>query len=120
MLLDHFVVHVDNNPTALTNLAERAKGAGFPMDLSKGKGTKGFHAQNIWMGQQYFEIPWLKRDDGGGWKSEWVDMYNSGKRGLFCLFLRTENIGQWETKLKSIGIPVKKEKVSFKSVEAVY
>jgi len=114
MLLDHFVVHIDNNRSLLSDLANRAKSAGFPMDLNKGKGTKGFHALNIWMGQQYFEIPWLKREDGGGWKSEWVDMYNSGKRGLFCIFLRAKNIDQLEIQLRKIGIPIKKEKVSFK------
>lgn len=87
MRLDHFVVHVDANSAKLKQLALDAEVAGMPCDLGKGKGTSGFKAANIWVGDQYFEIVWLKRPDGGGWQKDWVDLYNDGKRGAFCIFL---------------------------------
>lgn len=114
MRLDHFVVHIDEDSEKLKQLALDAAVAGMPCDPGKGKGTSGFKAANIWIGDQYFEIPWLKRPDGGGWKKDWVDLYNDGKRGVFCIFLLANNIGELKKRLIAAGIPVSEEKVSFK------
>jgi hypothetical protein len=115
MRLDHFVVHVDNNIAKLKQLAAAATSAGMPFNPKKGKGTSGFRATNIWIGDQYFEIPWLRRHDGGGWKKEWVELYNNGQRGAFCIFLLTRNLRELKARLEAAGVAVNEEKVSFKA-----
>ena len=114
MQLDHFVVHVENNPDKLKQVAIASAKAGIPFDPSKGKGTSGFRAANIWIGNQYFEIPWLKRPDGGGWRKDWVDLYNKGERGTFCIFLGTNDLSGIKKRLQDRGIDANEDKVSFK------
>ena len=113
MHLDHFVVHVDN-ASIPTKLAPAIQAAGFPFDPKKGKGDKGFHATNIWIGREYFEITWLLNPSGGAWIPEWVERYNQGKRGIVCLFLRTEKLDEISKGIVDRGIPHRVERTSYK------
>jgi len=112
--LDHFVVHIDDNEAILTKLKEEIEPLGFPFEPKWGKGTKGFKAANIWIGRQYFEIIRLLRPDGGGWVPNWVIRYNRGTRGLYCVFLMTDEIEQLAVDLKNRGLDVSEpERISF-------
>ncbi|MFC2164453.1 VOC family protein [Acidobacteriota bacterium] len=113
--LDHFVVHVDNDMNALNNLKAKIVPLGFPFEPKWGKGTKGFKATNIWIGEQYFEIVWLKRKDGGGWRSDWVEKYTGGHRGIIAIGLLTDELDRTVKELKERGIPVSDpERISFR------
>jgi hypothetical protein len=115
MRLDHFVIHVDNDEQKLANLAEAASEAGIPCNFKRnGKGTKGFQARNIWLGRQYFEIVYLRRPDGGGWRDKWVSQYNRGERGVVCLFVRVSNLAALKNELSLRNVEAVEEKVSFK------
>ena len=85
LTLDHFVVHIDNDPAILADLKKRLVGSGVPFEPEWGKGTKGFKAANIWIGRQYFEIIRILRPDGGGWVPRWVERHHRGRRGLYCV-----------------------------------
>jgi Glyoxalase-like domain len=106
MNLDHVVVHIDNNERILSDLKKQAENAGVPFEPSWGKGTKGFKASNIWIGRQYFEIIRLLKPDGGGWEERWVSSYNAGKRGVFCLFLQTNDIRSVANRLRADGLSI--------------
>lgn len=116
MNLDHFVVHLDNNPSVLNDLKSQIEPLGFPFEPDYGKGTKGFKAANIWIGRQYFEIIRLLSKDGGGWVPHWVTQYNLGKRGLYCIFIKTENLDDVTHGLRERGLDFKgPERISFKA-----
>jgi CO dehydrogenase/acetyl-CoA synthase beta subunit len=73
MRLDHFVVHIDQDPPKLQSLKDQIVPMGFPFNPTAGKRTKGFQVANIWIGDQYLELIWLKTQDGGGWRrTMWV------------------------------------------------
>ncbi len=114
MQLDHFVVHVDNDIKPLENLASTISEVGFPFRPRKGKGTSGFKASNIWVGDQYFEIVRLLKPDGGGWPGEWVERFNRGERGISCIFLRTEDLDSLFNRLLKADVPCSIEKTRFK------
>lgn len=102
--LDHFVVHIDDDPSLLPDLKKRLTMAGVPFEPDWGKGTKGFKAGNIWIGRQYFEIIRILRPDGGGWVKRWVERHHQGKRGLYCLFLKTDRLDEMADQLEAAGI----------------
>lgn len=115
MKIDHLVVNVDkefeNNKTNVTNLGD----AGYPYEPKWGKGTKGFKVSNIWIGEEYFELIHLKNKAGGGWKSEWIDQYNNGHRGLIGFCIDVADIEKEYDRLTKAGIEVSKpEFLSFK------
>lgn len=83
MRLDHFVVHIDNDQAKLESLKSQIEPIGFPFNPHSGKGTKGFKVANIWIGDQYLELVWLKTKDGGGWREQWVDKYNQGQMATY-------------------------------------
>lgn len=114
MQLDHFVVHVDNDLKPLEILASQISKRGFPFLPKKGKGTAGFKASNVWVGDQYFEIVRLLKADGGGWPSEWVERVNQGERGLSCIFLRTNELDALFERLQRAGLPCSMEKTKLK------
>lgn len=89
--LDHFVVHINNDRKQLKKLKDSIEPLGIPFNPKKGKRTKGFQVSNIWIGDQYFELVWLKRKQSD-WKKEWVNRYNHGERGIFCLMLLTDDL----------------------------
>jgi hypothetical protein len=90
----------------LKQLKERVEPLGLPFDPNRGKGTKGFKVGNIWIGDQYFEMPYLKNEDSGGWKKEWVEKYNKGKHGAYCLFIMTDELENEMKELKNKGVQI--------------
>lgn len=113
--LDHFIVNIDNDMGKLTELKKQIEPLGFPFEPTWGKGTKGFKVANLWIGLQYFEMVWLKKKDGGGWKADWVEKYNNGYRGIMAIYLMTDRLDEIRAELKSRGIPVSEpERISFR------
>ncbi|GLV65942.1 hypothetical protein Bmyc01_46110 [Bacillus mycoides] len=92
--LDHFVIHIDNDFEKINNLKKEFNKLNLPFNPKKGKGTKGFKVINFWSGEQYLEMLYLKNLEGGGWKSEWIDKYNQGKRGVFGICLFTDSLDE--------------------------
>lgn len=120
MKVDHIVVHIDNDTTVLEKLRREAEECGFPFDPTKGKGTRGFKVSNLWVGEQYFEIPRLTRKDGGGWVPSWVERYNKGNRGAYCIFLKTENLEKIQSELSVRGVLASIERTSYKLLFGLY
>lgn len=113
--LDHFVLNIDNDIEKLKILKKQIEPLGYPFEPTWGKGTKGFQAANIWIGLQYFEMVWLKTKDGGGWRSEWVEKYNNGHRGIIAIYLMTDKLDKIREELERRGIPVSEpERISFR------
>ena len=102
--LDHFVIHIDDDPNILSDLKARLAVVNVPFEPDWGKGTKGFKAGNIWIGRQYFEIIRILRPDGGGWVDRWVARYHAGQRGLYCVFFKTDNLDGLAARLHAAGI----------------
>jgi len=115
MRLDHFVVHIDGDQTKLETLKNTIEPMGFPFNPNAGKRTKGFQVANIWIGNQYLELVWLKTKDGGGWRKEWVEKYNRGLRGIFGLCLMTDQLDSLEKELRKRCIDASPpERITFK------
>ncbi len=113
--LDHFVVNIDNNESKLEELKKVIEPLGYPFEPKWGKGTKGFKVANIWIGLQYFEMVWLKKIDGGGWKKDWVEKYNNGHRGIIALYLMTDELDKIREGLLNRGVKVSEpERISFR------
>lgn len=108
MKLDHFVINVDKKYQKDKEIVENIKSIGFPYEPKWGKGTKGFKASNLWIGNEYFEMIHIRKADGGGWKTDWTNMYNKGHRGLVCLMLDVANIDEIYKSISSKGIEVSK------------
>lgn len=106
MRVDHLVINVDTLYQQESEEVERIRKAGLPYNVKKGKGTKGFRATNIWIGQEYFELITIKTNDGGGWKKEWVNAYNTGHRGLICLMLDVNNLDKIVQRLQTEKISI--------------
>ena len=108
MKIDHLVVNVDvefeKDRSNVIKLGE----AGYPYEPKWGKGTRGFKASNIWIGEEYFELVYLKNETGGGWKGEWVDQYNKGYRGLIGLCVDVEDIEDEYRRLSEDKVDVSK------------
>ena len=102
--LDHVVIHIDDDPALLPDLKARLAAVDVPFEPDWGKGTKGFKAANIWIGRQYFEIVRILRPDGGGWVARWVARHHRGKRGLYCLFLKTDRLDDMAAHLRAAGL----------------
>ncbi|MGL5328010.1 MAG: hypothetical protein ACRDD7_01995, partial [Peptostreptococcaceae bacterium] len=112
---DHFVVNINKKYQTNKNVINSITDAGFPYKPSWGKGTKGFKASNLWIGNEYLEMINILKSDGGGWKSDWVELYNNGHRGLICIMLDTEDIDKLYNLLISKNIKVTKpEHLKFK------
>ena len=92
MKIDHLVINVDGKYQTDKNIIEEIRKKGFPYEPKWGKGTKGFKASNLWIGKEYLEMIRLLKQDGGGWKPEWVINYNNGHRGLICLMIDIDNL----------------------------
>jgi hypothetical protein len=117
MRLDHFVVHIDPVPAKLQSLKAQIVPMGFPFNPTAGKRTKGFQVANIWVGDQYLELVWLKTHDGGGWRSEWVEKYNRGVRGIFGLCLMTDHLDALANELRNRGVAASSpERITFRAL----
>lgn len=112
---DHFVVNVSEKYQEDKTVINSIINAGFPYKPSWGKGTKGFKASNLWIGNEYFEMINILKPNGGGWKSDWVDLYNNGHRGLICIMLDVNNIDELYNMLTTKNINITKpEHLKFK------
>lgn len=103
---DHFVVNVDSSYQKDKDIIDKIVNIGLPYKPNWGKGTKGFKASNLWIGNEYFEMINILKPDGGGWKSDWVDYYNNGHRGLICIMLDVNNIEELYNLLKNKNIEI--------------
>lgn len=103
---DHFVVNVDRKYQKDKAVINNVIKSGFPYEPSWGKGTRGFKASNLWIGNEYFEMINLLKEDGGGWKKDWVDLYNEGHRGLICIMLDVDNINEVYENFNSKNISI--------------
>ena len=92
MRFDHFVLNIESSYQKDQQVIDQIREAGFPYEPKCGKGTGGFKASNLWIGEQYLEMIHLLKVDGGGWKSEWVEKYHQGHRGLICLMLDMDDL----------------------------
>ncbi|WP_052344247.1 hypothetical protein [Bacillus ndiopicus] len=92
MRFDHLVVNIDKKYQTDNIEIQSIRNTGLPYEPKWGKGTKGFKASNIWIGNEYLEMIHLLKKDGGGWKPEWVEKYNKGHRGLICLMLDVDDL----------------------------
>lgn len=116
LMLDHFVVHMDNDPARLHALKDELATLGIPFEPDRGKGTKGFKASNIWIGRQYFEIVRILRPDGGGWVPAWVARHQRGVRGLYCIFLKTDRLDELAARLREASLaPAGPERISYRA-----
>lgn len=104
--IDHLVINVDEKYQTDQNVIKDIINAGFPYKPKWGKGTKGFKATNIWIGEEYFEMIRLLKKDGGGWLKGWVERYNQGHRGLICIILETNDLDKEYRRLKSKGLKI--------------
>ena len=112
---DHFIVNINSKYQKDANTINTIINSGFPYKPSWGKGTKGFKVSNLWVGNEYLELINLLKTDGGGWKSDWVNLYNKGHRGLICIMLDVENIDEVYSMLTSKNIKITKpEHLKFK------
>lgn len=92
--LDHFVVHIDQDPQKMMFIQEWMDENGIPFDSERGLNTKEYKIANLWIGDQYIELSFLKKNNANGWKKEWVDQYNLGKRGIFGICLYTDSLDE--------------------------
>lgn len=112
--LDHFVIHVDENQERQTLLKQEAGRLGFPYRPERGKGTRSFKVSNMWMGDHYFELVCLRKQQTD-WRKEWEKLYNEGKRGVFGLMLMTDNLQAVREEWLANGIQASRpERISFK------
>ncbi|MCL2722385.1 MAG: hypothetical protein FWD47_13730 [Treponema sp.] len=115
MKIDHLVINVNKQYQIDKTIINKIKDNGFPYEPKWGKGTFGFKATNLWIGNEYFEMIRILKKNGGGWRKEWVEMYNNHHRGLICLFIETNNIKNEYERLNKIGINISKpEYLKFK------
>ncbi|ETT84214.1 hypothetical protein MKZ08_08250 [Viridibacillus sp. FSL R5-0477] len=106
MKIDHLVINIDSKYQEEGEQVTAIRSIGLPYNPNKGKGTKGFKVSNIWIGKEYFEMVNLLREDGGGWKEEWVNAYNQGERGLICLMIDVADIDLLCEDMQSKGISI--------------
>lgn len=76
--IDHIVVNIDQYYQTNQKFIKRVNDLGLPYKPQNEKGTKGFKASNIWIGNEYFEFVYVKTANGGGWIKEWGNRYNTG------------------------------------------
>lgn len=110
MKIDHLVINVNDKYQLDNNIIEEIRKKGFPYEPKWGKGTKGFKVSNLWIGNEYLEMIRLLKEDGGGWKSEWVNHYNNDHRGLICLMIDVDNLDAEYKRILNKGINITEPK----------
>lgn len=106
MKIDHLVINVDKRYQEDKSIIDNIRAKGFPYEPKWGKGTKGFKASNLWIGNEYFEMIRILKSNGGGWIEEWTKRYNQDHRGMICLMLDVEDIDRIYHLLKDKDIQV--------------
>lgn len=96
---DHFVLNVGGSYQKDQDVINNMPEAGFPYNPALGKSTKGFKVSNLWIGDEYLEMVHLLNPEGGGWKKDWIEFFNSGHRGVICIMLQTLDIDKLYSKL---------------------
>ncbi|MCL2577911.1 MAG: hypothetical protein FWE27_07670 [Defluviitaleaceae bacterium] len=115
MKIDHLVINVDEKYQTDMSTIDSIRNIGFPYEPKWGKGTSGFKASNIWIGDGYFEMIRILKANGGGWREDWVKKYNNNHRGLICLFIDTDTIVEEFERLSNLGVSISKpEYLKFK------
>jgi hypothetical protein len=104
--IDHLVINVSKEYQTDSSTIDYIRNNGFPYEPKWGKGTSGFKASNIWIGDEYFEMVRILKANGGGWREDWVKKYNHNHRGLICLFINTDNITEEFERLSNLGVNI--------------
>lgn len=110
MKIDHIVLNIDEKYQKNSSVIKDIRDTGLLYKPENGKGTSGFKASNIWIGNEYFEMINIIKSDGGGWVPEWTELYNKGHRGMVCLMLDVDNIEDLYEKFNDKGIEITKPK----------
>jgi hypothetical protein len=113
MQLDHFVIHVDTDSQLPQRVAAECNQLGFAFDPLGNRNFDSFAAHFLYVGLEYLEIVQLKKPDESGWVPHWIDRYKRGVRGIYCLFIATNDIELLEKELRMRGLEVKAERSSF-------
>ena len=108
MKIDHIVMNIDKKYQKDQSIIKELCEAGLPYEPKWGKGTRGFKASNLWVGNEYFEMIHIKKANGGGWKKEWVNWYHKGHRGMICLMLDVNDIDLLYRTIAKKGIEITK------------
>ncbi len=106
--LDHLVINIDECYQKDKKYISKIVEAGFPYEPSFGKGTRGFKVSNIWIGNEYFEMVNILKQEGGGWIESWTNLYNNGHRGLVCLMIDTNSLDKIYDIFKNRNINISK------------
>ncbi len=110
MKIDHIVLNIDEKYQTDNSIIKEIKKTGLLYKSENGKGTSGFKASNIWIGNEYFEMINILKPDGGGWVPEWTNLYNKGHRGMICLMLDVDNIENLYENIMKKGIEITEPK----------
>lgn len=113
MQLDHFVIHVDSDSHLPSRIAEDCGSLGFVFDPIGNRNFDSFASHFLYVGLEYLEIIQLKRPNESDWVPQWIERYNHGVRGIYCLFLASHDIELLEKELRGQGFDVKAERSSF-------
>lgn len=106
MKIDHLVVNVDRYVHEDKAFIQQIKSLGLPYEPKWGKGTRGFKVSNLWIGNEYFEMVRIKKNDGGGWLENWTEAYNHGHRGLIGFALDVEDIDAVYKRISDLNIEI--------------
>lgn len=113
MRLDHFVIHIEPKPDAIGDIAKTCIPLGFAFDPVGNRNFDSFSAHYLYVGFEYLEIIQLKNPETSGWVPRWVQLFKEGHRGIYCIFLGTQDIEEIERNLVANGFEVKAERSSF-------
>lgn len=114
MRIDHLVFNVDKKYQNDIEIINNFNNSGIKYNPRNGKRTKGFKVSNIWFQKEYLELVNILDESGGGWRNEWVDLFNKGYRGCTCLMIEVNDILKIENRLKGLGLEGKSERISYK------
>jgi hypothetical protein len=107
MRFDHIVIHVDNDIQKLSALQQALNPHGYPFDPTQGKRNKEIWVSTINVGNEYIEIVRLLKPTVRSWMPLWVNAYERGQRGAFCVFIEVEDVERTAVALKKGGIPAR-------------
>ncbi|WP_320130612.1 VOC family protein [uncultured Sphaerochaeta sp.] len=106
MKIDHLVLAVDTQYQKDGKIFKAIRNAGFPCRQESGKRTKGYRTSSLYIGDEYIQLVRLLMPSGSSWKKDWVEAYNKGHRGLFCLLFETSDIESEYARLSTLNVPV--------------
>lgn len=113
MQLDHFVIHTDADYRLTHRLASECAPLGLVFDPVGNRNFDSFSAHYLYVGLEYLEIVQLKKPDESGWVPQWIERYNRGVRGIYCLFVASNDIEFLAKELRAQGFDVNAERSSF-------